>query len=894
MTNPIRRSALPITEVDLAQFEAQYALELPADYRAFLLATNGGVPKAGSFAYQLTTGKMRRANLKAFFPLTPYGWIEPEHPTVPVAREQLCAGWPPEYLAVGRSETDVNSGLLCVGVSGEDAGRVFFCPDSDTKKSHFYDVAKSLPELLAAMKPEFKVWKWDAVVEAGDPEAFRAWCDAQRRRVAENHIGIVRKCVEEDQAALLDVLLAEFPEDSEPSSFVEESLDRHRLDLALRFLPTAAAKRGLPGDLMNRAGPYFWHAPVLVAALLDAGANPTHESEDGDTPLHHAVRAGAAEAVTLLLDRGADPTHANDAEETPLGLAEKAESPEIAASLRAAIDRWKKANPAPDASAVTPFDLCGVTFGGGGKPIGTAEIAATEAKLKLSFPPEYRWLLTQANGGVPSAALMPLDVFPELRHAPDEDDEDEDEDAEPADEDANDAYQVKLTLLTLRQRDCPEFVEDAEDDDDDDSPTYAVEDAIGWYHDGSEMPRGMVPIGALQNHGDGAGLLLLGCKGKQLGQLFTLDHRPTALNFTLPELFARLARAATKPKTPADLLADAIQARDLDGVRAVLHHGATKLYASRDGRRPLYLATEAGYDEALTLMAEVGDWDDLLTHALGENRIDFVRTQLLGGGKVKKEALRELLHHSNLYRDLAMLEAVVARGVKLDKPLADKERSILLAAAQSRNVAALEYLLARGGDVHYVGYESGQTLLHAAATGGYHKKVASDPRPMVAFLIGKGVPVHRGDGNTLSALHSAISAGDRVAAEALIDAGASMTVGVPRNAPVMDTPQMRKLMGRAGKAFDTMLKEFDTVEAPDLGDEDALDIDDPAQDKLRETMGQLGGMQDTMKAMMGKLQARMETPLAERIGATAEYMFAHRSEHKDLVTHLVAYEAGRK
>ena len=372
-----------------------------------------------------------------------------------------------------------------------------------------------------------------------------------------------------------------------------------------------------------------------------------------------------------------------------------------------------------------------------------------------------------------------------------------------------------------------------------------------------------------------------------------MDHHAEPLNFTLPELFARLARAAAKPKTPADLLADAIQARDLEGVRAVLHHGATKLYASRDGRRPLFLAAETGYDEASTLMAEAGGWDDLLTRALSENRTDFVRTQLLGGGKIKQQTLKELLHESNLYRDVALVEAVVGRGVKLDQLLADKERSILLAAAGSRDVASLEYLLARGGDVRYVGYESGDTLLHAAAAGGYHQG-AADPRPVFGFLIGRGVPVHHGNGSARSMIHTAISASDRVAAEALIDAGASMTVGVAPNAPMMDTPQMRKLMGRAVKEIDKFFKEFDDLVMPDLGDEDALDLDDPAFDKNRETLGQLAGAQGAMQGMMAKLQAKMETPPAERVGETAEQMFAQHPQHKDLVTHLMAYEASRK
>jgi len=426
--NPIRRSALPITNADLGEFETRHAVTLPADYRAFLLASNGGVPLGNSFRYTLTTGKSRRAVLKAFFPLTPYGWVEAGMPTLGIAREQLCGGWPPESLAIGRAETDVNTGLLCLGVGVDNAGRVAFRPDGDG--ATFYDVAKSLAELLDGMKPEQPPEKWHPLVEAGDAEGFRAWCTGRTkllRRDASDRNSFVGKCVEENQAALLDVLLADFPDVFTAAGIVEEALGVHRLDLALRFLP--AAKGNLRDDLLNRPGPFFWHAPVLVKAMIDAGIDPCDESSDGTTPLHEAVRAAASVAsLELLLARGADPTHANDAGETPLGLAEKIELPEVAATLRAAVARWRETHPAPDPDAVTPFDLCGITFTRTGKPITTAEIAATEAKLKLSFPPEYRWLLTQVNGGVPSQAQMPEELFPAVYFEEDEEDEDEDQD----------------------------------------------------------------------------------------------------------------------------------------------------------------------------------------------------------------------------------------------------------------------------------------------------------------------------------------------------------------------------------------------------------------------------------------------------------------------------------
>jgi hypothetical protein len=110
--------------------------------------------------------------------------------------------------------------------------------------------------------------------------------------------------------------------------------------------------------------------------------------------------------------------------------------------------------------------------------------------VKLAFPPEYRWLLTQANGAILSQGLLPesvlLDLYPSY----------EDEDDEPGDEEAEEGPDVRLDLYPLRQSDCPED----EPEGDENEPTLAcsAEEMAGWYHDGSEIPRGFLPIGVLR------------------------------------------------------------------------------------------------------------------------------------------------------------------------------------------------------------------------------------------------------------------------------------------------------------------------------------------------------------------------------------------------------------
>src|SRR5262249_44673452 len=144
---------------------------------------------------------------------------------------------------------------------------------------------------------------------------------------------------------------------------------------------------------------------------------------------------------------------------------------------------------------------------------------------------------------------------------------------------------------------------DEAEDEEEAFGSYSVEEAREWYHDGSSIPRGMLPIGNLDCLGMEP-FLALGCKGKDRGRLFLFDHGPARLDFGLPELFARFAEAGTRPKTPGEQLADAIAAKDLAGVRSALADCGKKVpQSTRDGRFPLRMALDSGFDDAVMAMA---------------------------------------------------------------------------------------------------------------------------------------------------------------------------------------------------------------------------------------------------------------------------------------------------
>ena len=60
----------------------------------------------------------------------------------------------------------------------------------------------------------------------------------------------------------------------------------------------------------------------VVAALVEAGANPNARDEYGITPLHWAAANRTAEVVTALLEAGADPKARNSAGKLPFDWAE--------------------------------------------------------------------------------------------------------------------------------------------------------------------------------------------------------------------------------------------------------------------------------------------------------------------------------------------------------------------------------------------------------------------------------------------------------------------------------------------------------------------------------------------------------------------------------------------
>ena len=73
----------------------------------------------------------------------------------------------------------------------------------------------------------------------------------------------------------------------------------------------------------------------MVKMLLDGGAHPDTEDDEGRTPLHWLLKLwhSRIEMVQLLLERGADPHKADKRGKTPLQLASERGYKEVAQQI---------------------------------------------------------------------------------------------------------------------------------------------------------------------------------------------------------------------------------------------------------------------------------------------------------------------------------------------------------------------------------------------------------------------------------------------------------------------------------------------------------------------------------------------------------------------------------
>lgn len=846
----IRRPSAPTSAELLDDVEAHFELTLPAEYRAFLLDTNGGLPVNDQFTFAGRSAT-KRAKLLGLYGVGRDGLVDASFNDLIGANLERPRGLPAGCLFVGEGETSMNYGKVVIACTGDDAGKVFYRPDTDDDKPTLYPVADSFGAFIDGLTHEGRKGPkpWQAAVHRNDLAALQEAMNTKPVRITD----AIELAIDDGRWEILKFLagVARKKDEITPEWLFGQALSQHRFGLVKHILTEMDVPRKALADCLAGTDPFLWLDLDLVRLLIDKGADVNPDPDAGDGPLHCAVTSTSLEAVQLLTAKGADPTATDGDGRTPLQLANRLEEPQLAQHLRDYEAEWAKRQPADAGPQVRPFDLCGVAFVRTGPPLTIEEILAFEKRKKLVFPPEYRWLLTQANGAILSASLIPAS---QSEGCGDEDDdyEDDDEDDEgDGDDEGDDGEQfLRVSLFPLREGDCPD-----EFPDDEDAPPSlheSAEEASGWYHDGSEIPKGMLPIGSLEGIGyDEVGYLLLGCNKQTMGQLWGFDHGKRALNLTLPELFALLAEVGRRPKPPVDRWADAIAARDLDGIRAALAEDRKMPWGTRDGRMPIRMMFEAKYDDAIRAYIESGnDLNPLLSDAINFDRTDVMKECLRRAKKIDRDHLDVLRHQPCVYRDPELRELLRERGVKFNKT-SKFDRPLAHTAAAAGTLDALQFAIDQGADVTARDKQTGHTVLTAACDGEF-----GDPVEVVAKLLELGVKPNQWTSDGHTALHFAVSRGYVESAKRLIDAGESLSARHERYAEGMTIEQTRKIMGRGVREMEKMFADLEK----EFGDDDdpppAPDTSTPQGEKAAEIIDLMGKAQQNMQGMMGDLMAK--------------------------------------
>lgn len=137
-----------LTELDITAFEKRIGQLLPADYRNFLLAHNGGVPES----HVIRNNEVGDLEVQLF-----YGIREEEYFDIDLLRESMRGRWPERFLAIA---IDSFGDFYCLSLSGPDAGEVYFWdheqeadPDEPATELNLFPIAKSFAEFLYLMEP---------------------------------------------------------------------------------------------------------------------------------------------------------------------------------------------------------------------------------------------------------------------------------------------------------------------------------------------------------------------------------------------------------------------------------------------------------------------------------------------------------------------------------------------------------------------------------------------------------------------------------------------------------------------------------------------------------------------------------------------------------------------
>ena len=304
-----RNSGEPLNPDTLAAFEKKMGFSLPAEYRSFLLHSNGGIPQPDRFAFTIEdpddgSRHSHKATVQRFYPAMPIQSPRGELASVESLYKDLTeCGLPRWLVPIAGVEDDMDGGTLCIAVRAKGQGRIYYWPEQELGLDICHRVANSLSAFLALLRePKIKEPSWLVAIRNGDVSAVRDWLDQggsleslYRQRAPLDY------AISEGNLEVVKLLL----ERGAPADFAYAlALDKGQAQIVCHLLKTGAVRKVEENDLGFTATG-LWNDLDLVRALVDAGADVNFVKHDGTTPLHWAAQHASPEVVKFLLERGA-------------------------------------------------------------------------------------------------------------------------------------------------------------------------------------------------------------------------------------------------------------------------------------------------------------------------------------------------------------------------------------------------------------------------------------------------------------------------------------------------------------------------------------------------------------------------------------------------------------
>lgn len=150
----MKRQFVPlVAEPAVASFEASIGVRLPADYRTFLLGTNGGEPHNPVFSFG-PDGTYLDSAVRYFFSVSENFTFSLAHKfDIYTRATRVPAGMLP-------IATDPSGNLVLLAIKGEDAGKVYFwnhemegLVENPSSKEHLALLANSFDEFCGRLTP---------------------------------------------------------------------------------------------------------------------------------------------------------------------------------------------------------------------------------------------------------------------------------------------------------------------------------------------------------------------------------------------------------------------------------------------------------------------------------------------------------------------------------------------------------------------------------------------------------------------------------------------------------------------------------------------------------------------------------------------------------------------